>query len=134
MGPCLYMFCISQRNRGQTLSICYYIYIGIHIITCTTKDIGKGAVHRRKTYYYDIVFQMSSNEHSFVKTESTCGVYEVILDSFSPPNLRTGFLAAAKSLENQTPGKWAFINDVTRFCTCVTETCLVLKQDFMQIQ
>jgi hypothetical protein len=47
---------------------------------------------------------MSSYQHSFVKTESTCGVYEVILDSFNPPKLRTGFLAAAKSLENLTPG------------------------------
>ena len=48
--------------------------------------------------------QMSNNQNSFVKTESTCGVYEVILDTFSPPKLRSGFLAAAKSLENLRPG------------------------------
>jgi hypothetical protein len=34
---------------------------------------------------------MSSYQHSFVKTESTCGVYEVVMDSFAPPKFRSGF-------------------------------------------
>ena len=46
---------------------------------------------------------MSRYQHTFVKTESTCGVYEVILDSYKPPKFRSGFVTAAKSLENADP-------------------------------
>jgi hypothetical protein len=41
---------------------------------------------------------MSTYEHSFVKTESTCGVYEVVMDAYKPPKFRDGFLAAVQGL------------------------------------
>ena len=33
---------------------------------------------------------MSKYEHLFVKTESVCGVYEVVMDQYNPPKLRQG--------------------------------------------
>lgn len=61
---------------------------------------GWGAAFTANVQYQQTTTQMSTYEHSFVKTESTCGVYEVVLDLYEPAKLRSGFLTAAQTLQD----------------------------------
>jgi len=77
---------------------------------------GWGASFLASSQYKDISHKMVNQSHLFVKSESTCGVYEVVLDPYKPPQMDEGFVAAAKSLEDIGNGE-AYLNFVQVYGT-----------------
>ena len=51
---------------------------------------GWGAAFTADVQYQERSQKMSKEEHLYVKTESVCGVYEVVMDQYKPPKLREG--------------------------------------------
>ena len=77
---------------------------------------GWGASFTANSQFEEMSQKMVKEEHFFVKTESACSVYEIVMDPYNPPEMTEGFIRAAKTLEDKNNYE-AYLNFVKVYGT-----------------